>query len=70
MRMSAPSALACSSDLRVPGTRIASPKVVKITPGRSAICTASSTRAIGSTQTGQPGPWMNSSPAGTSLSSP
>ena len=42
-----------------PGTRIASPNVVKMTFGCSAIDTQSSTRPIGSTQTGQPGPWIN-----------
>ena len=70
MRMSAPPALACNSEPLVPGTRIASPNVVKITPGRRAISTHSSTLDIGNTQTGQPGPWMNSTPSWTSLSSP
>ncbi len=70
MRMSAPRALACKSEPRAPGTRIASPKVVKITSGRSAMAMHSSTRPIGRTQTGQPGPWMNSIPSCTSRSSP
>ena len=56
MRISAPSALACIRLFRVPGTRIASPKVVKITPGCSASATHSSTRLMGKTQTGHPGP--------------
>ena len=33
MRMSAPAALASSSEPSLPGTRIMSPKQVKITPG-------------------------------------
>ena len=37
MRTSAPSALAFSRLLREPGTRMASPKVVKMTSGRSAM---------------------------------
>ena len=41
---------------REPGTRIMSPKQVKITPGSWAIAMPSSTRPIGITQTGQPGP--------------
>ena len=45
MRTSAPAALACSRLRREPGTRIASPNVVKITSGRSAIATQSSTHA-------------------------
>ena len=49
-------ALACSKDFRVPGTRIASPNVVKMTLSRSAISTHSSIRDMGRTQTGQPGP--------------
>ena len=39
-----------------PGTRITSPNVVRVTAGSSASASASSTRPIGSTQTGQPGP--------------
>ena len=38
-----------------PGTRIMSPKQVKITPGWCAIAIPSSTRPIGITHTGQPG---------------
>ena len=43
---------------------IASPKVVKITSGCWAMAMQSSTRPIGSTQTGQPGPCTNSSAGG------
>ena len=43
-----------------PGTRIMSPKQVKITPGSCAIAIPSSTRPIGITHTGQPGPWTSS----------
>ena len=39
-----------------PGTRIMSPNEVKMTPGVSATAIASSTRPIGITHTGQPGP--------------
>ena len=70
MRTSAPPALASSRLLREPGTRMASPKVVKITPGVSAIATQSSTRPIGSTQTGQPGPCTSSIWAGSIVSIP
>ena len=70
MRTSAPSAFAFIRLLRDPGTRMASPKVVKITPGRSASQTQSSTRPIGRTQTGQPGPWTNSIASGTSRCRP
>ena len=41
---------------REPGTRIMSPKQVKITSGSCASAMPSSTRPIGITQTGQPGP--------------
>nr|VXZ81273.1 Uncharacterised protein [Klebsiella pneumoniae] len=40
----------------LPGTRMASPKVQKITPGRLAISMQASMRPIGRTHTGQPGP--------------
>ena len=56
MRMSAPSALASSSVPRDPGTRIMSPKHVKITLSSWATAMPSSTRPIGITHTGQPGP--------------
>jgi hypothetical protein len=42
-----------------PGTRIMSPNEVISTPGWRAMWMASSTRPIGITQTGQPGPWMS-----------
>ena len=48
---------ACRSQ---PGTRIMSPKQVKITSGSCASAMPSSTRPIGITQTGQPGPWTSS----------
>ena len=57
-------------ELREPGTRMASPKVVKITSGLSAMATQSSTRPIGSTQTGQPGPWISSMQSGSIPSRP
>ena len=56
MRMSAPAAVASKNEPRPPGTRIMSPNDVKITSGCSAIAIASSTRPIGMTHTGQPGP--------------
>ena len=70
MRMSAPAALASVSVPSEPGTRIMSPKQVKITPGSCAIAIASSTRPIGITQTGQPGPWTSSTLAGSRSSIP
>ena len=60
MRTSMPRAL-CSSGLpSVPGTRIMSPNAAKITFGSFAIERPSSIRPIGSTHTGQPGPWISS----------
>ena len=56
MRTSAPFAFASKSEPWRPFTRIASPKVQKITSGFSAISIQTSIRPIGSTQTGQPGP--------------
>ena len=50
----------------LPGTRIMSPKVVKITSGWRAIAIASSMRPIGITHTGQPGPCTSSTPSGSS----
>ena len=70
MRMSAPSALACSRLFLDPGRRMASQKVVKITSCRSASATQSSTRPMGSTQTGQPGPWTSSMASGSICCSP
>ena len=68
--MSAPSAFASRSVPSEPGTRIMSPKQVKITPGCSAIAIPSSTRPIGITQTGQPGPWTSSTFSGSRSSIP
>ena len=68
--MSAPSAFASSRLPFDPGTRIMSPKQVKITPGSRAIAMPSSTRPIGITQTGQPGPWTSSTLAGSRSSTP
>jgi hypothetical protein len=62
--------LACNRLSFEPGTRIASPNVVKIMPGMWASATQSSTRPIGNTQTGQPGPWINSIPSGSIVSTP
>ena len=56
IRMSVPAALASKNDPCEPGTRIMSPNEVMITSGCDARCIASSTRPIGITQTGQPGP--------------
>jgi hypothetical protein len=56
MRMSVPDAFASKNDPLLPGTRIMSPKDVMITSGWEARCIASSTRPIGITHTGQPGP--------------
>ncbi len=70
MRMSAPAALASSSEPSEPGTRIMSPKQVKITPGWWASAMPSSTRPIGITHTGQPGPWTSSTLAGSRSSRP
>ncbi len=69
-RTSAPRALASSSDPFEPGTRIMSPKHVKITSGCSASHIASSTRPIGITQTGQPGPCTSSTCDGSRCSMP
>ena len=68
--MSAPSAFASSRLPADPGTRIMSPKQVKITPGSRAIAMPSSTRPIGITQTGQPGPWTSSTFSGRRSSTP
>jgi hypothetical protein len=47
-----------------------SPKQVKITPSRCAIAMPSSTRPIGITHTGQPGPWTSSTLSGSRSSIP
>ena len=62
--MSAPAALASKNDPRPPGTRIMSPKEVRMTSARSAMAMASSTRPIGITQTGQPGPCTSETVSG------
>ena len=54
--MSVPRALASKNDPSLPGTRIMSPNDVMMTSGWDARWTASSTRPIGITHTGQPGP--------------
>ena len=57
--MSAPRAFAFRSDDRSDaGTRIVSAYVHRMRPGRAASAIALSMRPIGSTQTGQPGPWI------------
>jgi len=66
----APSALACNRFPWLPGTRIMSPNDVKMTPGTRARAMASSTRPIGITHTGQPGPWTSSTLAGNTCSIP
>ena len=68
--MSAPAAFASSRLPCEPGTRIMSPKQVKITPGWWARAMPSSTRPIGITHTGQPGPWTSSTFAGSRSSTP
>jgi hypothetical protein len=55
--MSASWALASKKAPLLPGTRIMSPNEVMITSGCLAMKMASSTRPMGITQTGQPGPW-------------
>ena len=70
MRTSAPPALASSSVPVEPGTRSMSPKQVKITPGSRASAMPSSTRPIGMTHTGQPGPWTSSTFSGSRSSIP
>ena len=70
MRTSAPAALASCSEPWEPGIRSMSPKQVKITPGWWAMAIPSSTRPIGMTHTGQPGPWTSSTLAGSRSSTP
>ena len=53
-----------------PGTRIMSPKHVKITPGCLASAMPSSTRPIGITHTGHPGPCTSSTFSGSRSSMP
>jgi hypothetical protein len=59
IRMSAPLALESKKDPRPPGTRIMSPNEVMMVPACSAMKIASSTRPMGITHTGQPGPWTS-----------
>ena len=68
--MSAPCAFAPSRLPHDPGTRIMSPKEVKITPGWPEMAMASSTRPIGITHTGQPGPCTSSTEVGRRCSIP
>ena len=71
MRMSAPAALASMKVCSEPGTRIMSPKQVRITSSFSAATAIpSSIRPIGITQTGQPGPWTSSTFSGSRSSIP
>ena len=65
IRTSAPCALASSSVCSEPGTRSMSPKQVKMRPSVRASAIPSSTRPIGITQTGQPGPCTSSTLAGS-----
>ena len=53
-----------------PGTRIMSPNEQKMTSGRAAIASARSIVSSGVTHTGQPGPWISSTPSGSSWSMP
>ena len=69
-RTSAPPALASSRVDSPPGTRIMSPKQHMVTPSAQATATASSTRPIGMTHTGHPGPWMSSMLSGSRASIP
>ncbi len=66
IRISPPRALACSSDRPFDaGTRIVSAYVHRMSPGRCASAIALSMRPTGSTQTGQPGPWIIRTLAGS-----
>ena len=69
-RTSAPRAFASSRFPVLPGTRIMSPNEVKITPSVWATAIASSTRPIGITHTGQPGPCTSSTESGSTCSIP
>ena len=71
MRMSRPRAFALSR-LICPeaGTRKVSPKLHRITFGCEAISMALSMRPTGSTQTGQPGPWIMRTLRGSRSGSP
>ena len=56
IRMSVPAALASKNEPWLPGTRIMSPNEVMMVSGCEARWMASSTRPIGMTHTGHPGP--------------
>ena len=60
MRIFAPFSLAPARLIFVPGTRTRSPNVQIVTPFSSASQIASSINPTGVTQTGQPGPEINS----------
>jgi len=62
--MSAPRALASRKEPRAPGTRSRSPNDVMMTPSCSAIQIASSTRPMGITHTGHPGPCTSCTSSG------
>ena len=70
MRTSPPALLMRNRSVDEPGTRIMSPNEQKMTSGRAAIASARSIVSRGVTQTGQPGPWMSSTPSGSSWSMP
>ena len=70
MRMSRPAAFSALSEEVEPGTRVMSPKVVRMTLSMrdSAMTVSMSLFAV--TQTGQPGPLMSSTPSGRMLRMP
>ena len=70
IRTSAPPALASCRVESPPGTRSMSPKQHRVTPGVRASAMASSTRPMGMTHTGHPGPWTSSTLSGSSDSMP
>ena len=70
MRTSAPAALASSRLPLLPGTRMRSPKHVKMTPGSCATAMPSSRRPMGMTHTGHPGPCTSSTLLGKRSSMP
>ncbi len=70
MRTSAPAALASSRLPSLPGTRIRSPKHVKMMSLSRASAMPSSKRPIGMTHTGHPGPCTSSTLAGSRSSMP
>ena len=70
MRTSPPALLTRNRSPSEPGTRIMSPKEQKMTPGGAAIASARSIVSRGVTHTGHPGPWIISTPSGSSWSMP